>query len=185
MPPIDAEWTPEALIVWLYDRCAGRLERSNEYRKQYIYRERMHLLQDLMVCLRNGQVTRLEVYNMLVDIDDLSEDENPPSHHLSHEGRLSAIRGAQQAYDFGSNLMRDLNPSTYPPASSLRIDTVAQRLSESFNTLDQQDDSSDELEDPVQRRERYIHGHMSEISDTEYWMDLHHGDDDPDVSEAG
>ena len=62
---------------------------------------------------------------------------------------------------------------------------MAQQLSESFNTLDQEDDSSDELEDPVQRRERYIHSHMSEISDPEYWMDLHHGDDGLDASEAG
>ena len=121
---------------------------------------------------------------MLVDVDDLSEDENSPSYHLSHEGRLCAIRGAQQAFDFGSNLMRDLNPRTYPPASSLRVDTVAQRLAESFNTLDQEDDSSEELEDPIQRRERYIHSHMSEVSDPEMWMELNHGEGSPESSDA-
>ena len=51
---------------------------------------------------------------MLVDINDLSEDEDSPSHELSHQGRLSAIHGAQRAFDFGSNLMRALQVRTYP-----------------------------------------------------------------------
>ena len=55
---------------------------------------------------------------MLVDIDDLSEDEDSPSHELSHQGRLSAIHGAQRAFDFGSNLMRALQVRTYPEQHS-------------------------------------------------------------------
>ena len=184
MPPINAEWSPEALIVWLYDRCSGRLMRTNELRKQHVYRERMLLLQDLMVCLRNFQVTRLEVYNMLVDIDDLSEDEESPSHELSHQGRLSAIHGAQRAFDFGSNLMRALQVRTYPPESSIHVDTVARQLAESFNSMDD-GESSEELEDAEQRRERYIHSFMSEVSDPEYWMDIHHGDAEVEGSDAG
>jgi hypothetical protein len=184
MPPINAEWSPEALKVWLYDRCSGRLMRTNELRKQHVYRERMLLLQDLMVCLRNFQVTRLEVYNMLVDIDDLSEDEDSPSHELSHQGRLSAIHGAQRAFDFGSNLMRALQVRTYPPESSIHVDTVARQLAESFNSMDD-GESSEELEDAEQRRERYIHSFMSEVSDPEYWMDIHHGDAEVEGSDAG
>ena len=147
----------------------------------------MHLLQDLMVCLRNGQVTRLEVYNMLVDIDDVSEDEESPSHHLSHEGRLSAIHGAQRALVLGSDLMRNLSLRTYPPSSSLHVDTVAQQLAENFGamTMDAAEDASEELEDAEQRRERYIHSFMSEVSDPECWMDVHHGDGSADDSEAG
>ena len=184
MPPINAEWFPEALIVWLYDRCSGRLMRTNELRKQHVYHERMLLLLDLMVCLRNFQVTRLEVYNMLVEIDDLSEDENSPSHELSHQGRLSAIHGAQRAFDFGSNLMRALQVRTYPPESSIHVDTVARQLAESFNSIDD-GESSEELEDAEQRRERYIHSFMSEVSDPEYWMDIHHGDAEVEESDAG
>ena len=184
MPPINAEWFPEALIVWLYDRCSGRLMRTNELRKQHVYHERMLLLLDLMVCLRNFQVTRLEVHNMLVEIDDLSEDENSPSHELSHQGRLSAIHGAQRAFDFGSNLMRALQVRTYPPESSIHVDTVARQLAESFNSIDD-GESSEELEDAEQRRERYIHSFMSEVSDPEYWMDIHHGDAEVEESDAG
>ena len=184
MPPINAEWSPEALIVWLYDRCSGRLMRASELRKQHVYRERMLLLQDLMVSLRNFQVTRLEVYNMLVEIDDLSEDENSPSHELSHQGRLSAIHGAQRAFDFGSNLMRALQVRTYPPESSIHVDTVARQLAESFKSMDD-GESSEELEDAEQRRERYIHSFMSEVSDPEYWMDIHHGDAEVEGSDAG
>ena len=184
MPPINAEWFPEALIVCLYDRCSGRLMRTNELRKQHVYHERMLLLLDLMVCLRNFQVTRLEVYNMLVEIDDLSEDENSPSHELSHQGRLSAIHGAQRAFDFGSNLMRALQVRTYPPESSIHVDTVARQLAESFNSIDD-GESSEELEDAEQRRERYIHSFMSEVSDPEYWMDIHHGDAEVEESDAG
>ena len=184
MPPINAEWFPEALIVWLYDRCSGRLMRTNELRKQHVYHERMLLLLDLMVCLRNFQVTRLEVYNMLLEIDDLSEDENSPSHELSHQGRLSAIHGAQRAFDFGSNLMRALQVRTYPPESSIHVDTVARQLAESFNSIDD-GESSEELEDAEQRRERYIHSFMSEVSDPEYWMDIHHGDAEVEESDAG
>ena len=125
---VNAEWSPEALIVWLYDRCSGRLMRCNDFPKQNVYREQMHLVQDLMVCLRHGHVTRVEVYNMFVDIDALSEDEKSPIHLLSHEGRFSASHSAQRAFDFGSDLMRSLNVRSYPPASSLHVDTVARQL---------------------------------------------------------
>ena len=152
MPPINAEWSPEARIVWLYDRCSGRLARATSFQKQHLYRERMMLLQDLMVCLRTFQVTRLEVYNMLVEIDDLSEDDSSPSHELSHEGRLRAINGAQRAFDFGSNLMRALQVRSYPRDSDIHVDAVARQLAESFNAGDDQG-SSDELEPPEQRRE--------------------------------
>ena len=182
MPPEYAEWSPEALIIWLYDRCSGRLARCSDFRKQSIYRERMYLLRDLMVCLRNGHVTRLEVYNMMVDIDDLSEDESSPSHTLSHEGRLSAIRAAERAFELGSDLMRSLNVRGYPPDSSLRVDAVAQQLMESFNEVDEEEESSDELEDPDQRRNRYAYSFMSEVSDPEYWMEIHHGDGTDDTA---
>ena len=41
MPPVGAEWSPEAFIVWLYDRCSGRFARSNVFLKQNIYQERI------------------------------------------------------------------------------------------------------------------------------------------------
>ena len=156
--------------------------RCYDFRKQNICRERMYLLRDLMVCLRNGQVTRLEVYNMMVDIDDLSEDESSPTHALSHEGRLSA---AQRAFDFGSDLMRSLDVRTYAPNSSLHVDSVARQLVESFNEMEEDGESSDEREDLDQRRNRYTYSFMSEVSDPEYWMEIHHGDQSPANSEAG
>ena len=181
MPPVGAEWSPEALIVWLYDRCSGRLSWTHALLKQNVYRERMNILR---VCLRNGQVTRLDVYDMLVEVDDLSEDENSPNHELSHQGRLSAIRGTQRAFDFGSDLMRSLQVRSYPPASSIHADTVARQLVESFNEVDGEE-SSVELEDPQQRLEWYVHSYMSKIWDPECLMDIHHGDDDEAGSEAG
>ena len=39
MPPVGAEWFPEALIVWLCDRCSGRLSRTHVLLKQNVFRE--------------------------------------------------------------------------------------------------------------------------------------------------
>ena len=64
------------------------------------------------------------------------------------------------------------------------MDTVARQLAESFNSMDD-GESSEELEDAEQRRERYIHSFMSEVSDPEYWMDIHHGDAEVEGSDAG
>ena len=64
------------------------------------------------------------------------------------------------------------------------MDTVARQLAESFNSMDD-GESSEELEDAEQRRERYIHSFMSEVSDPEYWMDIYHGDAEVEGSDAG
>ena len=80
--------------------------------------------------------------------------------------------------------MRALQVRTYPPESSIHVDTVARQLAESFNSMDDAE-SSEELEDADQRRERYIHSFMSEVSDPEYWMDIHHGDEEVEGSDAG
>ena len=70
----------------------------------------------------------------------------------------------------------------YPPDSSLRVDAVAQQLMESFNEMEEEEESSDELEDPDQRRNRYAYSFMSEVSDPEYWMEIHHGDGTDDTA---
>lgn len=83
---------------------------------------------------------------MLVEIDDLSEDETSLTHALSDDGCLNAIRGAQRAFDFGSDLMRSLNVRAPLSSGSLHVDAVARQLTESFNPLE--DESSGEFEDP-------------------------------------
>ena len=138
-----------------------------------------------MVCLGNGQVTRLDAYNMLVEVDDLSEDETSPAHALSDDGCFSAIRGAQRAFDFGSDLM-SLNVRASMISGSLHVDVVARQLAESFNALE--NESSGELKDPQERFERYVHSYMSEVSGPECWMDVRHETNDMDgemKSEAG
>ena len=138
-----------------------------------------------MVCLGNGQVTRLDAYNMLVEVDDLSEDETSPAHALSDDGCFSAIRGAQRAFDFVSDLM-SLNVRASMISGSLHVDVVARQLAESFNALE--NESSGELKDPQERFERYVHSYMSEVSGPECWMDVRHETNDMDgemKSEAG
>ena len=102
----------------------------------------MQVLRDLMVCLRNGQVTRLDAYNMSAEIDYVSEDET--SHALSDGGRPSAIGGAQRAFYFGFDPMRSRNVPTPMTSGSLHVDAVARQLTESFNSLE--DESSGKLE---------------------------------------
>ena len=95
-----------------------------------------------MVCLGNGQVTRLDAYNMSAEIDYVSEDET--SHALSDGGRPSAIGGAQRAFYFGFDPRRSRNVRTPMTSGSLHVDAVARQLTESFNSLE--DESSGKLE---------------------------------------
>ena len=80
-------------------------------------------------------------------------------------------------------LASDLNEKR--PPSSLRVDAVARQVVESFNEMENDEESSDEVEDSDQRRNRYAYSFMSEVSDPEYWMEIHHGDQSPVNSEAG
>jgi hypothetical protein len=112
---------------------------------------------------------------MMTDVQDLSDD-SPLTSLLPPSGRQSAIRGAQRAYEFGSNLLRIFHASASSSSGSVHVDQVARQLIEPCGELSEAGDSP--METIQARFERCYCSAVERVSDPEYWMEANHGSDE-------
>ena len=149
----------------------------------------MHLLTEVMNACRSGDATlRMSAAQMVMSMDDLSEDETSPNHenHLSYAGYCTTMDEVENALRVGQRIA-SLGASLASGAtSSSHVDRVADAMLREIDGGDgdeemgESEDSDEFMESPSERRQRYQNAELCEVSDPEEWMAYHHGDSDGD-----
>ena len=162
----------EAILTWIYGRIQQRMNRATDFEKRQGYESGLRMCQNLSRRLRDGnEATR----RWILDMSDLSEDENSPNYGRSEEEIAADLSDAQHAYDFGAFLV------TLRAAASNADDVTT--LEDSTNAVNNlvgtaDDNESDENEDHKtnsQMIRRYQQSTMSEVSDPDAWVAIHYG----------
>ena len=98
---------------------------------------------------------------------DLTDDETSPSHNISQDEVVAATLHHQRAFDFAMDL--------YERRNAARADAQPDAEADPQN-MDDESSESDELENGASRIQRYMNSRMEEVSDVEYWTELHYGE---------
>eukprot|EP00435_Cladocopium_sp_Y103_P063908 s2156_g25.t1 len=108
----------------------------------------------------------------VISMTDLSEDETSPTHALTQEQVWQMTLQCQQAFEMAlQEAIRARNAAT-----SANSDASAEIPAEEGGESEHQTDS-DPSETGVEKLERYMAASLEEVSDQEYWTELHYGDD--------
>ena len=96
--PGDA-WSPEAMITWMYERCARRHGIAMTDERRQLYAGRMAVLRGVMQgCRSTDAELRLEASRMTRSMTDISEDEKQPlSYRLSTAEFCTTLDEAERA----------------------------------------------------------------------------------------
>ena len=79
VPPVDSVWSPEAMLVFMYNRCQRRFGQSADDSRRRLYAKRLQLLRDVMTAYRGGDpAMRLAAIQTTRTMVDLFEDEDSP-----------------------------------------------------------------------------------------------------------
>lgn len=94
LPRRYADWSPEAMLCRVYDRCSERMRRAlraGDLERGARYTDRCRFLHGLMINLRSeGDENRLRVSNMILRSSDLSDDEDSPRHAIVYGSLASS-----------------------------------------------------------------------------------------------
>eukprot|EP00435_Cladocopium_sp_Y103_P075368 s332_g56.t2 len=184
VPEPFQERSPEAMIVFMYDRCQRRHDDATTIERRNLYSERLALLRDLMRSVKGADdSTRFRANQMLLTISDISEDEDSPLHGASLRERHEAIREAGDAHQWVQGFLGNQNPGG--ASSSSHVNAVADQMismisGQREDNEEESDRSSDEImESQSERLRRYMDSEMCEVSDPDEWRVLHYGQGSP------
>ena len=193
--PGDA-WSPEAMITWMYERCARRHGIAATDERRQLYAERMAVLRGVMQgCRSTDAEVRLEASRMTRSMTDISEDENSPSYRLSTSKFCTTLDEAERAVSVGQQLVDTIgsasassNPTAgSAAASSAHVNAVADamiRMLSAENPEEETSESDAAMETQSERARRYGSSELCEVSDPDEWMLYHHGPSDSEESDS-
>ena len=196
LPALGDAWSPEAMIAWMYERCARRHGIAATDERRQLYAERMAVLRGVMQgCRSTDAEVRLEASRMTRSMTDISEDENSPSYRLSTSEFCTTLDEAERAVSVGQQLVDTIgsasassNPTAgSAAASSAHVNAVADamiRMLSAENPEEETSESDAAMETQSERARRYGSSELCEVSDPDEWMLYHHGPSDSEDSEA-
>eukprot|EP00435_Cladocopium_sp_Y103_P045613 s2564_g13.t1 len=99
VPMPDEEWSPEALVVFMFERCQRRHDAAQTSERRVLYMQGLAVLRAIMRDLRQATGDdRLRVSQMILDMPDISKDETSPLHGASMAQRDETIRESGEAH---------------------------------------------------------------------------------------
>ena len=153
----DATFRAEGMLVWLYFRCQARIRRENNVlvnaERMNGLSEMIHMFMDHTTDERHNQMKE-----SLIAMTDLTDDERSPRFQFNEQQVMDDIGQAFQGYQFGMSMFGHLRRRPEHAAGS--------------------DDGEDRIETEEERYHRYCQSTMSEVSDPEVWMEVHHEAED-------
>ena len=156
------------MLVWLHHRVRARILRQNSPIKngQRLtgLTEMVHLVMD-----NPNPAVHLHMKDSLIAMYDLSEDEQSPRHGFSESQVLNDIGEAHVAYSVAMGLFGHLRPNRQHGEPN---ETGEQ------NEQNENEESEDMEDGEEQRYHRYLQSSLSEVSDPDEWMQLHHESED-------
>eukprot|EP00435_Cladocopium_sp_Y103_P048243 s97_g14.t1 len=170
VPAPGQEWSPEALTVFMFERCQRRYEAAQSVERRVLYSERLTVLRGIMQTLRNSLgPERLRASQLVMDMNDISEDETSPLHRATLEERDAAIRESGEAHAWVAQ--------NFIEGTGSDRDHAEEEEEEGSDA-----DESMESETASQRLRRYLRSEMCEVSDPDEWCVLHYGAHTPESS---
>lgn len=153
----DAMFRAEGMLLWLYFRCQARVQRGKDV---MVNAQRMNELADLihMFMDRPNSVQRGHMNESLIALSDLTDDEESPRFQFSEQQVQNDIGEAFQGYQVGMGLFGHLRHDFRRPTLCTADD----------------DEVEDTAETEEQRYHRYCRSTLSEVSDPDTWMEVHH-----------
>ena len=144
---------PEGILVWLHKRCELRVRRDYKVIQN---RMRMQTLSEMLhVCLAGMNASQTQTMrDSLTAMNDWSDGENSPRHQVPENQFLLQVQQAYQAHDIGASRVRRA-VAIQPNASNEDL----------------------EGEDEEELYERYAHSNLSDVSQPDLWMEIHHQDE--------
>eukprot|EP00435_Cladocopium_sp_Y103_P064935 s512_g26.t1 len=158
----------------LRNRCELRVNRGVNEAKNAVRRDLLSAM--LRECQRGLHGDRYaNMTENVISMTDLSEDETSPTHALKQEQVWQMTLQCQQAFEMAlQEAIRARNAAT--AATSASTDASAEIPADEGEESEHQTDS-DPSETGVEKLERYMAASLEEVSDPEYWTELHYGDD--------
>ena len=100
VPEPFQQWSPEALIFFMLNRCQRRHNDAQTAERRVLYLQRIALLRDLLRDLQNATTAqRLQASHLVMTMTDISEDEASPLHGANETERNAAIRHSADALE--------------------------------------------------------------------------------------
>ena len=94
------QWSPEALTVFMLNRCQRRHDDAQTAERRVLYLQRIALLRDLLRDLQNATTAqRLQASHLVMNMTDISEDETSLLHGANETERNAAIRHSADALE--------------------------------------------------------------------------------------
>jgi hypothetical protein len=153
----DATFRAEGMLVWLYFRCQARIRRENNVlvnaERMNGLSEMIHMFMDHTTDERHNQMKE-----SLIAMTDLTDDEGSPRFQFNEQQVMDDIGQAFQGYQFGMSMFGHLRRRPEHAAGN--------------------DDGEEPVETEEERYHRYCQSTMSEVSDPEVWMEVHHEAED-------
>ena len=166
----------------MYDRCQQRHDDAQTAEPRVLHLQRLALLRELMRDLKDSNPEqRLRAGQMLLNISDISEDEESELHNASAVERDVAIREAGDAHDWVQQFRR--GRQNEQPTSS-HLDAVADRtismlLGENAEESEVESDQPVKFQSPSERFQRYFNSELCEVPDPEEWAVPHYRENSP------
>ena len=196
--PGDA-WSPQAMITWMYERCARRNGIATTDQRRQLYAERMAVLRGVMQgCRSTDPELRLEASRMTRSMTHISEDEESPSYQMTISEFCTTLDDAERAVSVGQQLVDTIGSASESnhsgggsaAASSAHVNAVADamiRMLSAENAENPEEETSESdaaMETASERTRRYGNSELCEVSDPDEWMLYHHGPSDSESSDS-
>ena len=168
---------------------------SEEERKKYY--KRREILQSVLSILeqRPGETARRRAHNFCRSMTDLSVDEETEGGEevpeleepeAERSDRIIEESDARDGYFTSSNLpgrnFGSSSSSAFPTTGASAI-SRPDRDMETLEDQEEEDELESHSESEDTRVARYLHSTLSEVSDPEMWMNLHHWSESEDSGE--
>eukprot|EP00435_Cladocopium_sp_Y103_P033238 s948_g8.t1 len=160
----DVMFRAEGVIIWLYDRCEKRVNRSN---KPILNGFRQRTLKEMMHKCMRGLIgpEKQQMKENLLAMTDLTDDEESPRFGMRDEQVHTECLQAVQAYDVGIDLLR------------LERDAGTQNAGDDENEDEHTGESmresgESEAESEGAKWYRYIMANVEDVSEPDLWEEI-------------
>ena len=99
VPEPYQEWSPEALTIFMLNRCQRRYDDAQTAERRVLYLQGISLLRDPLKIYSATAAQRLQFSRLVMSMSDISEDESSPLHGANEVERNAAIRHAAETLE--------------------------------------------------------------------------------------
>lgn len=157
----DAAFNAEGMLVWLYHRVCAKIMRDNKPLKNTA---RMDGLSEMIhLCMDNSSEKVHGHMKKMIAMNDLSDDDRSPRFQFHERQVVNDIADAQVAYEVAMGLFGHLRAGNQQHGE---------------NEENEENEDEDDVEMEERRYQRYLPSDLSEVSDPEARMEIHHESDE-------